>query len=256
MEGKQFSTEVLDLPSQGWFYPPDNPLSKGTIEIKYMGAKEEDILTSTNLVKRGVAIDMVLRSVIVSPINYDDLLIGDKNAVMIATRVLGYGKEYDVEITCPNCGLKQRRIIDLSAIQHKEVNLEKHTKGVNEFEYVLPNSGTKLTFRFLTSKDEREIDDEIKQMKKVNPNYNAELSSRLKRLIVAVDGKRDAKTITAFVDSQLKSVDSLALRKYLNEIQPGVDMNFDFECSNSDCGYDEKMMLPMTVEFFWPGGQR
>jgi hypothetical protein len=256
MSETKFATEVLELPSQGHFYPADNPLSKGVIDIRYMGAKEEDILTSTNLVKRGVAIDMVLKSVIVSPINYDDLLIGDKNALMVATRILGYGKDYQVQLTCPVCEQKHQEVIDLAALEHKKVDFASLPKGINEFAFELPVSKTPITFKFLTSMDESEVDAEIKAMKKVNDRYSTDLSTRLKKIITSVNGKRDTASIVKFVDSELVAGDSLALRKHLAKVQPGIDMSFDFKCKNPDCGYEERATMPLTVEFFWPGGSR
>jgi hypothetical protein len=256
MTETKFATEVLDLPSQGWFYPPDNPLSTGTIEIRYMGAKEEDILTSTNLIKKGEAIDMVLKGIIVSQVNYDDILIGDKNALMIATRILGYGKDYQVQISCPSCEQKQQRVVDLSLLEHKKLNFSEFPKGANEFAFTLPVSKTQITFKFLNGKDERDIEAEIKALRKVNEQYSAELSTRLKRIITSVDGNRDVQSINTFVDTKLVAGDSLALRRHLADIQPGIDMTFDFTCKNPDCGYEERAAVPLTVEFFWPGGNR
>jgi len=255
MTETKFATEVLELPSQGWFYPAENPLSKGTIEIRYMGAKEEDILTSTNLVKRGAAIDMVLRSVLVSQVNYDDILIGDKNALMIATRILGYGKEYEVQMTCPLCETKQKEVIDLSTLEHKVLDFTTLPKGINEFPFELP-SGNKITFKFITSKDEADVEVEVKAMKKVNEKYSPDLSTRLKKVITSVNGKRDSLSINRFVDTELIASDSLALRKHLSKVQPGIDMTFEYKCKNEECGYDERASVPLTAEFFWPGGSR
>ena len=117
---RKFPTEIIPLPSKGMLYPKDSPLSEGNIEIKYMTAKEEDILTSQNLIKNGTVIDVLLRNLIVSPINYNDLLVGDKNAVMIAARVLAYGKQYDVELQNPSTGEKQKEVIDLTQFEAKE----------------------------------------------------------------------------------------------------------------------------------------
>ena len=255
MTETKFATEVLDLPSQGWFYPADNPLSKGSIDIRYMGAKEEDILTSTNLVKKGVAIDMVLRNIIVSPINYDDLIIGDKNALMVATRILGYGKNYQVHLTCPVCEHKQDDVIDLGTLEHKNVDFTNLPKGINEFPLDLP-SGNKITFKFITGGDEANIEAEVKAMKKVNDKYSTELSTRLKRVITSVNGKRDMPSIINFVDVGLVASDSLALRQHLAKVQPGIDMSFDYVCKNPDCEYKERTTVPLTAEFFWPGGNR
>jgi hypothetical protein len=258
MPENKFPTEVIELPSQGHFYPEENALSSGKLEVRYMTAREEDILTSTNLIKKGLAIDMVLKSVVVTPIDYESMLIGDKNALMIATRILGYGKDYPVEITCPNCETKSKVTIDLSQLQHKEVGVDKFPKGVNEFGFELPLSKKQIKFKFLNGRDESEISTEMKAMKKISasPEVGTELSSRLKHVIVEVDGKRDQKTINDFIDKAMYAGDSLALRRYMNDIQPDVDLSFDFECSNkSECGYSETMRVPLTVEFFWPAGR-
>lgn len=255
MTETKFATEVLELPSQGHFYPSDNPLSKGILEIRHMGAKEEDILTSTNLVKKGVAIDMVLRNVIVNQINYDDLLIGDKNALMVATRILGYGKNYQVQMTCPVCEHKQQAIVDLSILEHKTVDFSNLPKGINEFPFKFP-SGTEITFKFLTSRDESEIEVDVKAMKKVNDKYSTDLSTRLKKLVTSVNSKRDVQSISKFIDNEMVASDSLALRRHLQEVQPGIDMTFDYTCKNGECGYEERSTVPLTVEFFWPSGNR
>lgn len=255
MSDTQHNTEILDLPSKGWFYPAENPLSSGTIEIRYMGAREEDILTSTGLVKKGVAIDMVLKNVLVSQVNYDDLLIGDKNALMIATRVLGYGKNYDVEVTCPVCEAKQKITIDLAKLEHKEVNVEQWPQGVNEFSFTLPISNHKVTFRFLCSKDETEVSSELTAIKKIQTEYTPDLSTRMKKMITSVDGDRTLGRINKLVDSEIIAGDSLALRRYVNSIQPGIDMNFSFKCSNKECAFEDTLGVPLTVEFFWPSGK-
>ena len=107
-EKRRFPTEVVDLPSKGLLYTKDSPLAGGTIELKYMTAKEEDILTSRNLIQKGVVLDKLLESVIVDEnVSLNDLLLGDKNAIMIATRILGYGKDYTVTLTDPSTGEKQ-----------------------------------------------------------------------------------------------------------------------------------------------------
>ena len=108
----KYPTEIVDLPSEGWFYPKDHPLASGQIEMRYMSARDEDILTSANLIKKGVVLDKLLRGLIVTPCNYDDILTGDKNAIMIAARILGYGKDYEVGFKCPACGEKNELIID------------------------------------------------------------------------------------------------------------------------------------------------
>ena len=149
----KFPTEVVDLPSQGLLYPKDSPLSSGTIEIKYMTAREEDILTSANLIKQGVVVEKLLESLIVDKsIKVDDLLIGDKNSVLIAARILAYGKEYEIEFS------GQKMVVDLTQLKDKKLDESLVSNGVNEFEFELPATKRKLTFKMLTSGDERSID--------------------------------------------------------------------------------------------------
>ena len=257
MAENKFPTEVIELPSKGWFYPTESPLSKGELEIKYMTAKEEDILTSRNLLRKGIAIDMALRSLVVTPIDYDSLLIGDKNALMVACRVLAYGKEYPVDISCPSCGKKHHEIVDLTALEHKEVPTEESMRGVNEFEFELPHAKRKLTFKLLCGNDEKEIAQELESVKKMKKNsqVNEELSTRLKRMILSVDGKSDRKTIYEFVENEFLSIDSLSFRQHVRKVQPDVDLSFGFECPNEECGYSEELLIPLTSEFFWPTGR-
>ena len=146
----QFPTEEVSLPSKGLLYPKDSPLSSGKVDIKYMTAKEEDILTSPNLIKQGTVVDILLESVIVTEgVSIDDLLVGDKNAIMIAARILGYGKDYNVNILDPDSGEENPVVVDLTKLKNREIS-DKTYKNGNEFEFELPNSKRKLTFKGLT----------------------------------------------------------------------------------------------------------
>lgn len=246
-------TEVIPLPSKGYFYPEGHPLSSGTIEMKYMTAKEEDILTSQSLIKQGIVLDKLLQSLIVTKINFNDLLTVDKNAIFIAARILAYGKDYEVEITCPSCGEKSTQVIDLQQFEDKEINWDRFTKGQVTHNFTLPISKKEISLKFLTHGDEKKIEEAIKATKKLSriTGVDPELSTRLKHMIVAVEGETDRILINKFVDSML-SRDSLELRKYLKEITPDIDTTFSYECPS--CGYEqEKMALPIGVGFFWPG---
>ena len=170
----KFPTEVVDLPSQGLLYPKDSPLSSGTIEVKYMTAREEDILTSANLIKRGVVVEKLLESLIIDKsIKVSDLLIGDKNAVLIAARILAYGKSYEVEVE------GQKVEVDLTQLEDKKLDENIVSEGVNEFEFELPATKRKLTFKLLTSGDEKEIDKEVKGYEKIGDGIGFELTTRL-----------------------------------------------------------------------------
>ena len=241
-----FPTEVVELPSKGLLYPKDNPLSSGKIEMKYMTAKEEDILTNQNYIKQGIVLDKLMQSLIVSKVNYDDLVVGDKNAVMVASRILGYGKDYTFEYN------GQEITIDLSEIQQKFLKEEDLVSPyTNEFNYTLPHSGAELTFKILCTKDEKLIEAEVKGLKKINKASSPELSTRLKYMILSVNGDESKKTIRDFVDNHFLAKDSIAFREYIKEIQPDMDLTFDFYPEDGG-EIKEGIKIPIGVTFFWP----
>ena len=233
-------TEVIELPSKGLLYPEGSELAKGTLEMKYMTAKEEDILTNQSYIQKGTVLDKLMKSLIVSKINYDDLLIGDKNAIMVAARILGYGKDYSFSI------LGEDHTIDLSTLENKPLNEELFKDGENNFEFTLPHSGNKVTFKLLTHKDEQNISRELEGLKKINKDNSPELTTRLKYLITSVEGKTESKDIREFIDNYLLARDSRALREYIKEIQPDVELTFFPEGSN------DRVNIPIGVSFFWP----
>ena len=248
-----FPTEIIPLPSKGLLYTEEHPLAEGVIEMKYMTAREEDILTSQNLIKQGVVLDKLFESLIVTPINYGDLYIGDKNAVMVAARILGYGKDYVVEIDDPfSPGTKQKVTIDLTQIEHKEVDYSLFDHRKNEFDFQLPQSKRVVTFRLMTHKVDKDIQTEIKGMNKtqVRTGIDRDLTTRLKNVIIAVDGESGRATINNFVDNELFALDSRALRSYMKEISPDLDMTFTFISDTT--GEVKEMDIPMDVSFFWP----
>ena len=239
-----FPTEVVDLPSQGLLYPKDSPLSSGKIEVKYMTAKEEDILTSANLIKKGIVVEKLIESLVVDKsIRIDDMLIGDKNAIMVAARVLGYGKDY--EFTYDG----EEHKVDLSKLEPVELDFSKFTRGVNEFSFELPSSKRIVTFKLLNGKDEKQIDAEIKAKQKISKEQSAELTTRLKHIILSVDGKSEKLYINNFIDNEFLSRDSLAFRQNLSLITPDVDMSTTVVDST---GKEIEVTIPVTLRFFWP----
>jgi len=249
-----FPTEIIPLPSKGLLYTEENSLGSGTIEMKYMTAREEDILTSQNLIKQGVVLDKLFESLIVTPINYSDLYVGDKNAIMVAARILGYGKDYVVEVDDPfSPGNKQKVTIDLTQIEHKEVDYSLFENRKNEFDFQLPLSQRVVTFRLMTHGLEKEVQAELKSMNKtlVKTGIDKELTTRLKHLIIAVDGEGGRATINNFVDNELFAADSRALRQYIKSISPDLDLSFTFISEST--GEVKEMEIPMGVSFFWPG---
>ena len=240
----KFPTEVVDLPSQGLLYPKDSPLSSGTIEVKYMTAREEDILTSANLIKKGIVVEKLLEALIVDKsIKVDDLLIGDKNAVLIAARILAYGKEYEIEFS------GQKMVVDLTQLKDNKLDENLVSNGVNEFEFELPATKRKLTFKMLTSGDEKEIDKEVKGYEKVGDDIGYDLTTRLKHQIISIDGDTKRTSINSFVDNEFLSRDSIAFRMHVSEIMPDVDMTSTY--TDAD-GNEKEFTVPMTVTFLWP----
>tara|TARA_B100000287_G_scaffold238921_1_gene224701 strand:+ start:39 stop:803 length:765 start_codon:yes stop_codon:yes gene_type:complete len=252
MTEQKFPTEFIELPSKGHFYAEDNPLSSGKVEMKYMTAKEEDILTSVNLINQGTVLEKLLEALIVDKtINLDDCLTGDKNALLVGARVLAYGKDYDFEFT-DSFGEQVKGKIDLTKLQEVEVDFSKIEKGHNTFSFELPKTKRLLTFQLPTTKMEKEINTEIDAIKKV---YNQEdaveknRSTRLKHQILSVDGKVDKTYINSFIDNEFLSIDALEFRRYVNSISP--DLELKTEVQNSKGG-KETATVPITVRFFWP----
>lgn len=213
-------TETIELPSKGLLYPKDTELAKGTIEMKYMTAKEEDILTNQSYITKGTVIDKLMKSLIVSKIDFNQLLIGDKNAIMVAARILGYGGDYEFTYN------GEQHKVDLSKLDNKKLDEKLFKGGINEFSYKLPQSGNEVTFKLLNHRDEQDIARELEGLKKVNKDSSPELTTRLKHIIQSVNGERDKKDIRDFVDNYLLARDSRSLREYIRKIQPDIDLTF------------------------------
>jgi len=240
----KFPTEMVELPSKGYFYADGHPLSSGTVEVKYMTAREEDILTSQNLIRQGIVIDKLLESLVVDKsIKMGDMMVGDKNALMVAARILGYGKNYEFNYD----GVEQT--VDLSKLEPVEIDFNKFTKGQNEFNFKLPNSEREITFKLLTGGDEENISVETTAKEKINKEQSFELTTRLKNMILSVDGNSDKANINNFVDNEFLSRDSLAFREYLTSITPDVDMTTKVKDS---VGRESVVVIPVTLRFFWP----
>ena len=240
---QQFPTEEVTLPSKGLLYPKDSLLRSGKIEMKYMTAKEEDILTNQNYINNGTVIDKLIKSLIVTPINYNELLIGDKNAILVAARILGYGSDYEFSYS------GEDYTIDLTKIEDKELSKNVTNVGKNEFDFTLPASKIKITFKLLTHGDEKSIAAELKGLKNINKNASHELTTRLKHIILSFNGEYDKSKIREFVDNQLLARDARSLRKKIAEIQPDVDLKHTVEDNNGDL---VEVPIPIGINFFWP----
>ena len=235
----KFPTEEVELPSKGLIYPKDHPLSSGKVEIKYMTAKEEDILSNQTYIKKGNVLDKLLESVMISKIDTKDLIVGDKNAILIATRVLGYGKDYKVIIK------GEEHTIDLSTLENKPLIDSDYEAGKNEFNFTLPSTSIPITYKILTGHDEVKIERELAGLKRLHKDSSPELSTRLKYIIKSVDGETGAKEVREYVDNYFLARDSRALREHIKINQPDVDLNYILEDG-------EEVSIPIGMSFFWP----
>ena len=251
-----YPSEIVDLPSQGHFYDSSSPLSNGTINLKVMTAKEEDILTNQNYIKKGIVLDKLIESLIVDKdVKLDDLLLGDKNAIFVATRRFAYGDSYGpLQIKCPSCRENNECIFNLGELNYKEIDFSKYEPNVNKFDVQLPYCKKTVTCKLLTSGDERQIENETKMLQKIKTGNTAEVTTRLRYTIVAVDGNTTKQDIQKFVENELTSRDSLELRKLVKERTPDIDLNFNFKCEH--CNHEERIGVPLTVQFFWPDTSR
>ena len=246
-KAKDFPTEIVQLPSKGKFYPEEHPLSTGKIEMKYMTAKEEDILTNQSYIKNGIVLDKLFKALIVTPVNYNDILLGDKNAIMVAARVLGYGKDYEIAVTDEE-GNKQKQMIDLTQLKDKELDWDRF-ENEGAFEFQLPVSKRKVTVCHLTHGIQRKIDAELKGLKKLKKE-SADLTTRLKYQITSVDGDDSSAVIRKFVDNELLAIDSRALRKFIDNITPDIDLKID--CLSEETGEPFRSSVNIGLDFFWP----
>ena len=246
MAEHKFPTEVIDLPSLGKVYPKDSPLAEGKLEIKYMTTKEEDILMSENLIKKGLVIDKLLDSLIVTEgVKQENLILGDKNAALVASRILAYGPEYNVKITNPNNRDEQiEQSFDLSKCPFKETK-EDVKYDNNIFEFTTPVGKNKIKFKLLTGVEEKLIAKELEQTAKYG--LNSEITTRLRNTIIEVDGDSSKDTINSFSQNMLAR-DSVALRNYITDISPDIELTQEVEIG----GDTVSVPIPLTVEFFWP----
>jgi hypothetical protein len=241
-------TDFVDLPTKGKYYPEGHPLKgKEQVEIKFMTSHEEDLLTSKSLLKKGIAIDRVLSSLLVGKVDIDSLFIGDKNALIIATRINGYGSDYTTKITCPRC----EETIDY------EFNLEdiKITNGNQELlgsdgliTIELPKTKAKVCCRLLNGKDEKFLS-QMMENKKKHKLEETNITDQLKLYVVSVNGSLDQQEVFNFI-TKMPSLDSKYLRKVYQESIPNVDLTQEVNCSH--CGEESEVIMPLGTTFFWP----
>ena len=248
-------TEFVELPSRGQFYPTDHPLhGKDVIEMRFMTAKDEDILTSPALLKKGVAIDRLIQNLVVdNNINPSNLLIGDKNAMLLAARISGYGEQYPVALQCNSCGEVTQHDFNLAELElnHGVQPGEGNNVSLTErgtFIAELPVTKFSAEFRLLTGEDENYLQQSAEKLKKYSlPEASA--TNLLKRLVVTINGVESSSEISNFIDN-MPAQDARFLRACVQVVTPNVDMSQEVECSS--CGAVTETEVPFTSEFFWP----
>jgi hypothetical protein len=239
----KFPTEMVDLPSRGLIYAKDNPLSSGKIEMKYMTAKEEDIITNQSYISKGTVIEKLLEALVVSDVNIGDMIVGDKNALLVASRVLGYGASYKFTYAGEDYE------VDLSTLDNKHFDETLFTQGENRFSFQLPSSETLVEFQLMTDTIEKKVEAELRGLKKLKKEVIPEMSTRMKHMILSVDGNMDKKDIREFVDTYFLARDAKALRDYIGQIQPDVDFSFEREKKDGEI---EEIDIPIGANFFFP----
>lgn len=249
--GLEIPVETIPLPSGGRVYPPHSSLhGRETVEIRAMTAREEDILTSPALLKKGTVISELIKSCLTDKtVNPVDMLTGDRNAMMIAIRITGYGADYDVEVQCNECENKAPRTFNLGELPIKRLEIPPVQEGMNLFEFKLPYSGKTVRFKFLTGRDEEEILHTAEKQKKLGLQGNASVTTNLLYSIMSIDGVEDRAKIASFV-RMMPARDSLALRNFIRDQEPGITMRQDVTCPS--CGHSEEVSMPIGVSFLWP----
>jgi len=246
-------TEFVELPTKGKFYPEDHPLhNKDTIEIRYMTAKDEDLLTSKTLLKKGVAIDRMLQNILVDKsIKVDDLYIGDKNALIVAARISGYGAEYNTSVRCPSCGESAEHMFNLEDINVKDSQYEDITiSSEGTFVIELPKTKVKAECGLLTGNAEKRLAAQAEKRKK-HKLPEATLTQLLKSFIVSLNDETNKVVIEQFVEN-MPALDSKYLRVVYDKVVPNVDMKHLYDCDS--CGAETTLDIPFSVNFFWPNG--
>jgi len=253
--GLEIPVELAPLPSRGAVYPTHSPLyGQETLEIRAMTAREEDILSSTAYLKKGTVITELIKSCLTDKtINPIDLLVGDRNALMVAIRVTGYGADYDVELECDECNSKAPRVFNLAELPIKRLEISPVSAGLNLFEFLLPYSKKVVRFKFLSGRDEEEITTTAAKQKKLGLQGESSVTTGLLYSICSIDGVEDRAKIAGFV-RMMPARDSLALRNYIRDNEPGITMRQEVACPS--CGHSEEVNMPMGSNFLWPNASR
>lgn len=244
LENAQY--EIVDLPSRGWTYPEDSVLSSGRIKLKLPTGRNQAILSSQNLIKKGIMIDEFLRSLILEDFQLQDLLIGDKNYITFASRRLAYGNQYQVQIECPKCGTSEKIKVDLSKLELKDCSkLFEYPKTTNQFQFILPDTKRKVLFILNNGHTQKTAEKRIKAEK----NPQLELTIKTAVLVKQFDGETQYGKILKSVQ-EMSAKEHVALRKHMRSLMPDIILSIQHECGN--CFRSQEVFIPLTVQFFWP----
>ena len=254
MKDFEVPTELVPLPSNGLVYPATSPLhNREEIEIRCMTANDENVLTSRALLKKGTVIEVLLKNCLVNKlINVSEMLVGDRNAIMIALRITGYGSDYTTGFNCDSCSKQVQETFQLTELPIKRLNIQPLEPYTNRFLFTLPKWKKDVIFKFMTGADESELMKTFERARKIS-EIESVVTTQLINSIISIDGNEDRAFISKVV-GKMPSSDSLALRSYINENEPGIDMKSYFTCSN--CGYDGEVEVPIGPSFLWPQGRR
>ena len=251
--GLDIPTELVPLPSGGKVYPEGPLHNVEAVEIRPMTAREEDILTSRALIKKGTVITELIKSCLVDKrINPDDLISGDRNAIMTSLRITGYGSDYTADVECPECGTKSSQAFDLTKLPLKMLECKPVNSGENLFEYKLPYTKKVVKFKFLDGNDEQEITKLQERSKKSGRTTTNSVTLRYRFAIQAIDNITDKTKIQMFIRN-MPARDSRALRAYMDKLEPGIDMKSWMACPA--CGEESEVRMPLGASFFWPDAE-
>lgn len=253
-----FDLEVhsVPLPSKGLIYNVHPLAGAEEIAIKAMTPREEDILMNQSLIKKGTVITELIKSCVIDKtIDVNDLISGDRNMLMVAVRITGYTGKYTPRVKCRGCDTEQDFEVDLESLPIRELDLERLQQvapGHNAFNFVLPKTKKTVTFKFMTGKEEEKIVQEVEAKRKRGIVSESAVTTKLMSSIIAVDSNSDRNYINKFCQF-MPAMDSLALRKEIDENEPNIDMHSEFTCPS--CGHGEVLGIPLGATFFWPNAR-
>lgn len=249
--GWEVPTELVPVPSAGLLYSPDSLLyNKKTLKIKAMTAREEDYLASPALIKEGTALDHVIKSCLLENIDIDEMILGDKNAILTSIRITGYGADYDVKVRCNSCSAFNEVRVNLTDLKIKRLEITPHTEGSNLFLYKLPVTGKEVLFKFNTIKNEKEKQRHVENLEKSNLlNSVGQVTMFLEYAIHSIGGITDRNKIKHFI-LNMPARDAKSLRNYIIKNEPGIEMKDNFKCKN--CNSHNHFDIPINSNFFWP----